>query len=244
MVLHFTWLPAMTARDLQRTLADMGDDAIAAHSARFFKTGPGEYGEGDVFRGIRVGPLRRVARQCRGLPIDEALTLLASEWHEDRLLALIILVDTFKRGDSATQRVIYNAYLSNTDRVNNWDLVDASAHKIVGPFLHHRSRSRLYVLAGSASLWERRIAIIATLYFIRLGEFVDTLAIAKILVTDPEPLIHKAVGWMLREVGKRDLAAEEGFLMRHYRSMPRTMLRYAIERFPEPRRRAYLKGEV
>lgn len=234
----------MTARDLQRTLADMGDDAIAAHSAKFFKTGPGEYGEGDVFRGIRVGPLRRVARKSRGLPIDEALALLASAFHEDRLLALFILVDAFKRGDPATQRVIYDAYLSNTDRVNNWDLVDASAHKIVGPFLQDRNRGRLYLLARSASLWERRIAIITTLHFIRLEEFVDTLAIAKILVTDPEPLIHKAVGWMLREVGKRDLAAEEGFLMRHYRNMPRTMLRYAIERFPEPRRKAYLKGEV
>ena len=237
-------LPYMTARDLQLTLADLGDDAIAAHSAKFFKTAPGEYGEGDVFRGIRVPPLRRVARQCRGMPMDEALALLTSDWHEDRLLALFILVDAYERGDSARQRVIYDAYLSNTDRVNNWDLVDASAHKIVGPFLQDRNRSPLHSLARSASLWERRIAIIATLHFIRLGEFADTLSIAKILVTDPEPLIHKAVGWMLREVGKRDLAAEEGFLMRHYRSMPRTMLRYAIERFPKQRRRAYLKGEV
>lgn len=234
----------MTAAEIQKIARTLGDANIAAHSQRFFKTGPGEYGEGDVFRGIRVPVLRKLARKYRQLPRTEVLTLLTSAYHEDRLLALLILVQAFARGDDPAKHTIYQTYLGHTQWINNWDLVDASAHKIVGPYLERRDREPLYVLAQSASLWERRIAIIATLHYIRLGQFGDTLAIAKILLCDPEMLIHKAVGWMLREVGKRDREVEETFLRSHYRVMPRTMLRYAIERFPEPTRQAYLKGTI
>lgn len=232
----------MTAAEIQEITLTLGDADIAAHSQRFFKTGPGEYGEGDVFRGIRVPALRKLARRYRQLPRTEVLTLLTSEYHEDRLLALLILVQAFVRGDDQAKSAIYQTYLSHTRWINNWDLVDASAHKIVGPYLEGRDREPLYVLAQSASLWERRIAIIATLHYIHLGQFEDTLAIAKLLLCDPEMLIHKAAGWMLREVGKRDREVEETFLRNHYRAMPRTMLRYAIERFPEPTRQAYLTG--
>ena len=172
------------------------------------------------------------------------LALLTSAYHEDRLLALLILVQAFDSGDDQAKSAIYQMYLGHTRWINNWDLVDASAHKIVGPYLEERDREPLYVLAQSVSLWERRIAIIATLHYIRLGQFEDTLAIARLLLCDPEMLIHKAVGWMLREVGKREREVEESFLRSHYRTMPRTMLRYAIERFPEPTRKAYLAGTV
>ena len=234
----------MTAQALQDRLAALGDAERAAHSQRFFKTGPGEYGEGDIFRGIRVPVLRSVAKEFQALPLSETLALLQSPLHEDRLVALFILVHAFKKGDAATQKTIYEQYLKHTQWINNWDLVDSSAHKIVGPYLQDRSRAPLYRLARSSSLWERRIAIIATFSYIRHDDYEDALALAEILLGDPEDLIHKAVGWVLREVGKRNLDAEEGFLLQHYRAMPRTMLRYAIERFPEPRRQGYLKGTL
>ena len=234
----------MTAADVQRTLEQLASPDIARHSQRFFKTGPGEYGEGDRFRGIRVPVQRKVARQFHRLPFDETITLLHSPYHEDRLVALFILVDQFKRGDHATRTRIYDVYLGNTHRVNNWDLVDSSAHLIVGPHLERGDRSILRRLAASPSLWERRIAMMATLHFIKQGEFDDALRIAEQLLYDPEDLIHKSVGWMLREIGNRDRDREEGFLMRHYRDMPRTMLRYAIEKFDEDRRQAYLNGHA
>ena len=234
----------MTVRAIQKRLETLGDPKKAAHAQRFFKTGPGQYGEGDVFRGIRVPVLRKLAKQYKTLPLNETVTLLQSPFHEDRLLALFILVYAFSKGDAATRQTIYDLYLKYTKWINNWDLVDASAHKIVGPFLMDRSRAPLYQLARSASLWERRIAIISTFAFIRHDQFEDALALAKILLPDKEDLIHKAVGWVLREIGKRNLDAEEGFLLQHYRAMPRTMLRYAIERFPEPRRQGYLKGLI
>ncbi len=227
-------------RDLQAKLRSLADPADAAFLARFFKTGPGQYGEGDVLIGVRVPAIRSVAKEFGDLPLAEVRELLHSAVHEDRLAALVILCMQASRGDERTREAICRLYLDNTRFINNWDLVDVSAPQIVGAYLADRDRSVLDGLAGSASLWERRISILATLHFIRGGEMADTLRIAHRLLADPQDLIHKAVGWMLREVGKRDLPALEAFLRRHARSMPRTMLRYAIERFPEPQRKAYL----
>lgn len=211
---------------------------------RFFKTGPGEYAEGDRFIGVSLPAMRVLCRECRGVTITAIEPLLRSPVHEERALALLLLVDAFKRADEAGQQRIYAFYLANTTFINNWDLVDSSAAQIAGGWLHGRSRAPLDKLAASASLWERRIAIIATLHFIRLGEFDDTFRIADRLLADSHDLIHKAVGWMLREVGNRDGAAERHYLAGRYKRMPRTMLRYAIEKFPEAERQNYLKGRV
>lgn len=229
---------------IQSKLAALGNATIAAHSQRFFKTGPGQYGEGDLFRGIRVPVLRRVAKANKALPLSATLRLLQSEFHEDRFVALCILISGYVMGDEADKAAIYEAYLAHTRWINSWDLVDASAHKIVGPHLEHRSRAVLFELAASSDLWERRIAIITTLHFVGVGDFGDTLRIAELLLDDPHDLIHKAVGWMLREVGKKEFSIQDAFMRVHYRTMPRTMLRYAIERFPEELRQAYLKGTV
>jgi 3-methyladenine DNA glycosylase AlkD len=227
----------------RRRLRGLASPQQAAILARFFKTGPGEYGEGDQFVGVKVPVIRRVAMEFRGLPLDEIERLLHSEVHEDRTLALVILVNRFTKGDDSVRERIFDLYLANTRHINNWDLVDISAPQIVGGYLAERRRTLLYRMAKSASLWERRIAILATFHFIRLNDFADTLKIAAALLTDREDLIHKAVGWMLRELGKRDTAGLETFLDRHRREMPRTMLRYAIERFPERKRQEYLKNE-
>jgi 3-methyladenine DNA glycosylase AlkD len=232
----------MVTSEIQVELASLADASQAAVLQRFFKTGPGEYGEGDRFRGIRVPVLRKMARKYQGLPLSEAELLLGSGFHEDRLLALFILIDLYYRGADADKGGIHHLYLARTEFVNNWDLVDASAPHLVGHYLKERDKAILTHLASSPRLWERRIAILATFAFIREGDFDETLKIAGLLLDDPEDLIHKAVGWMLREVGKRDLAVEEAFLQAHCRKMPRTMLRYAIEKFPEPRRQAFLKG--
>ena len=170
--------------------------------------------------------------------------LLSSPWHEERLCALFILVDQFARGSETEQSEIYQLYLANTRFINNWDLVDASAHKIIGPYLEMRDRGVLYQLVQSSVLWERRIAIMTTFHFIRNRDFEDTIRLSELLLDDQEDLIHKAVGWMLREIGKRDQVVEEAFLMKNYQKMPRTMLRYAIEKFAEPRRKAYLNGKA
>jgi 3-methyladenine DNA glycosylase AlkD len=223
----------------------LADPEIAAHSARFFKTGPGEYGAGDRFLGVRVPVVRKVAREFRGAPLAAALPLLRSRLHEERLLALVMMVDLYQRGGDGAQEAVYAAYLAHTPRyVNNWDLVDTSAPQIVGAHLEARDRRVLLELASSRSLWERRVAIIATLHFIKRGAFRDTLVIARALLDDGEDLIHKAAGWMLREVGNRDRAIMERFLREHYAAMPRTMLRYAIEKLPAPRRKAYLAGTI
>lgn len=228
------------AEKITKQLKALGNKTSAEHAQRFFKTGPGQYGEGDIFLGIRVPILRKLAKEHRDISLDAAVELLQSPFHEVRLLALLILVLQYERGGK--ELAIYRAYLANTHRINNWDLVDVTAAQIVGAHLFGRDRKPLYRLAKSKSLWERRIAIIATFYFIRRNQFADTLAIADILLNDQEDLMHKAVGWMLREVGKRDLKTEEDFLLPRYKQMPRTMLRYAIERFPEIKRLAYLKG--
>ena len=227
-------------RLITEQLKALGNKTAAKHAQGFFKTGPGQYGEGDVFLGIKVPILRTVAKEHCNISLDHTAELLQSPLHEVRLTALLIMVLQYERGGNQT--AIYRAYLANTHRINNWDLVDCSAEHIVGAHLFERDRQPLYKLAKSKSLWERRIAIIATFNFIRRNQFNDTLVIADILLNDKEDLMHKAVGWMLREVGKRDLKTEEDFLLPRYKQMPRTMLRYAIERFPEPKRLAYLHG--
>lgn len=232
------------ASAIRRQLRALANPGKAKMLQSFFKTGPGEYGEGDRFLGLTVPQLRRIAHASSGLSVGEAGKLLRSPIHEERLVALLILVRQFSRGNERERAGIYRFYFRNARRVNNWDLVDLTAPGIVGSFLMNRSRKPLYRLARSPNLWERRIAILSTQHFIRNRDFADTLRIAAILVRDEHDLIHKAVGWMLREVGKRDLAAEERFLRRYHRLMPRTMLRYAIERFPEKKRLAYLRGSV
>jgi 3-methyladenine DNA glycosylase AlkD len=224
-------------------LHQLGDGKVAESSRWFFKTGPGEYGEGDHFIGLRAPQLRQLAREYRGVTIADALSLLRSPVHEARSLALLILVGKFDKEKEARKQ-IYQDYLTHTKFINNWDLVDVSAPHIVGAHLSDKDRRPLYKLAKSRSLWERRISIVATAYFIRREDFGDTLAISKVLLSDREDLIHKAVGWMLREVGKRSLPDLENFLREHCRVMPRTMLRYAIERLPEVKRQRYLRGEV
>jgi 3-methyladenine DNA glycosylase AlkD len=232
----------VNARAIERRLRALGDPERARHSLRFFRTGPGEYGEGDRFLGLTVPAIRAVAREARESSLDTLEQLLQSPWHETRLLALVVLVEQHRRGDAVLRDAIHGLYLRNTDRINSWDLVDCSAAEIVGAHLRHGGRALLRRLARSPSLWERRIAIIATFDFIRDGDFADALRVAAILVGDGHDLIHKATGWMLREIGKRDRAAEETFLRKYASRMPRTMLRYAIERFPERLRRQYLAG--
>lgn len=229
---------------IRAEMEGLADAEQAAFLSRYFKTGPGEYGEGDVFRGIRVPVTRSLAKKYKVVSLSEAELLLHSRFHEDRLLALFLLVGMYPKSSGKAREDIFRLYLNNTRFINNWDLVDSSAEHIVGAFLFDKERGLLVQLAHSEILWERRIAIMSTFHYIKKQLFDDTLRIARILLRDPEDLIHKAVGWMLREIGKRDTAAEENFLMAYYREMPRTMLRYAIEKLPEARRQAYLKGTV
>jgi len=227
-------------RSARAHLRAFADRERAKFSLRFFKTAPGQYGAGDRFLGIRVPDVRRVAREFRSLPFDDIRALLASKWHEERLLALVILVLRYGRASDSERQTIYDLYLASTDRINNWDLVDVSAPQIVGAHLVERERSVLYQLSRSNDVWKRMIAVLATQKFIREGELDDTFAIAALLIDDKHDLIHKAVGWMLREAGKRDRARLEEFLDEFARCMPRTMLRYAIERLPNPLRQKYL----
>lgn len=231
------------AAAIRARLRPLANPRIAGPSQQFFKTAPGDYGHGDRFLGIRVPALRKIAREFRAAPLPAALALLRSPYHEERLVALFMLVHRYARGTQRERDRIYAQYLKHVPKqVNNWDLVDCSAHYIVGAHLEDRDRSALYELARSPALWSRRVAIIATFWFIKRGSFADTLAIAELLLDDREDLIHKAVGWMLREVGNRDRKAAERFLRKHYRRMPRTMLRYAIEKLPPAERLAYLQG--
>ncbi|MBI2044418.1 DNA alkylation repair protein, partial [Candidatus Pacearchaeota archaeon] len=211
---------------------------------RFFKTGEGEYGEGDIFLGIKVPKQREIAKKYLGLNIKGIEMLLKSKVHEYRLTGLLILVEKFKKSDERSRGDIFNFYIKNTERVNNWDLVDLSSPNIVGEFLLDKDKKILYNLVESSNLWKKRMAIISTFTFVRKNKFQDTFRISQILLNDSHDLIHKAVGWMLREIGKRDQEALESFLKRNYKAMPRTMLRYAIERFPEDLRKDYLGGRV
>lgn len=235
----------VTSRQIISKLRGLSNSDIAGHSQRFFKTGKGEYGEGDRFLGIRVPVLRKCVKEFYTISLEDTLELLQSNFHEIRLLALLIMVKKYSTARSKSEeKKLYDTYLANTKHINNWDLVDSSAHHIVGAHLYPRSRRPLYRLARSASLWERRIGIMSTYDFVKKGDFAETLKIAEILLDDPEDLIQKAVGWMLREIGNRDRETEEGFLREHYQKMPRTMLRYAIEKFPDETRLGYLKGAI
>jgi 3-methyladenine DNA glycosylase AlkD len=235
---------APTLAALRAELHEQADPVRGVHSQRFFKTGTGQYGEGDKFLGLTVPMMRSLVRKYRELDDASALELLDSSWHEERLVALILLVEGYGRGDVSRRARIHRAYLANTRHINNWDLVDASAGDIVGGHLKAGNIALLERLARSENLWERRIAIVSTFHFIKRNEFRPTLKIAARLLRDTHDLIHKAVGWMLREVGKRDRKALDNFLKKHYRGMPRTMLRYAIERHPERIRKQYLAGTI
>lgn len=229
------------ASEIKSRLQQLGSPEDALFLQRFFKTAPGQYGYGDIFIGVRVPNTRKLLSQYRNLTLSDIIPLLVSPIHEERLFALIAMVSIFEKGNETTQIGVYQLYLSHTAYINNWDLVDISAPKIVGAFLADKSREPLYKLVRSKNLWERRIAILATFYFIRNDQFDDTLALAEILLRDKEDLMHKASGWMLREVGKRNQQMEEDFLKRHCKQMPRTMLRYAIEKFPAELRLMYMK---
>ncbi len=229
--------------ELRKELKKCSSPAKAALLARFFKTGKGEYAEGDKFLGVVVPDERRIAKRYRDLPQQDVLELLHSPWHEERMIALFILTDQYQRGDTKVRKAIYELYLKNTKHINNWDLVDLSAKYIIGEQIASGvvDEKVLFALAKSRSLWERRIAVLATFYSIAKGDARLALAVAEVLVNDPHDLIHKAVGWMLREVGKRcSVAEEEAFLDRHAATMPRTMLRYSLEHFPPQRKEYYM----
>jgi 3-methyladenine DNA glycosylase AlkD len=226
---------------LKQDLKKLANREKAKILQRFFKTGQGEYGEGDVFLGITVPEQRKIAKKYSALPLKEIQKLLSGKIHEHRLTALLILVIKYKEAADNDKKEIVDFYIKNFRQINNWDLVDLSAEKILGDYLLERDKSLLYKLTKSKNLWERRIAIITTFQFIKNNRFNDTLMISEILLNDKHDLIHKAVGWMLREIGKRDQEVEEKFLQKHYRKMPRTMLRYAIEKFDEEKRQFYLK---
>ncbi|MFN7730541.1 MAG: DNA alkylation repair protein [Pirellula sp.] len=230
----------MTANEVQQKLRGLASPQRAETSQRFFKTGPGQYGEGDQFIGVPVPTLRSLAKQYKNLPLSEIRPLLNSPIHEHRHIALMILVLQVAKCSPEHRRTVYDFYLQNKHAINNWDLVDCSAPYIVGGYLIDRSRTPLTQLAKSASLWDRRIAILATQHFIRHDDFDDTLTLCERLLDDPEDLIHKATGWMLREAGKRSESVLLGFLDQHAPTMPRTMLRYAIEKLTPQQRRKYM----
>lgn len=217
------------------------DDAQSEQLQRFFKTGEGEYGHGDKFLGIKVPATRGVARRHRAAGMDTIRMLMQSEWHEIRLCALIIMVEKMKKADGEEQRELTDTYLSLTERINNWDLVDISAPHIVGRYLLDRPRGLLYTLADSPLLWDNRIAMVATHAFIKKGDLDDAYALAQRFIGHPHELMHKAAGWMLREAGKCDICRLRAFVVEHHARMPRTMLRYAIEKFSEEERRMILK---
>ena len=230
----------ITAAAVHRRMRGLASPERAKASQWFFKTGPGQYGEGDRFLGITLPVLRQLTREFERLPLAEIRALMKSGWHEERLLALLVLVRQYAKGDARSRAAIYRCYLGSRAGINNWDLVDCSAPQIVGAHLDAGGRKFLRELARSRSLWDRRIAVLATFHYIKNGQFDDSLTIARMLLDDREDLIHKAVGWMLREIGKRDQAVLEEFLKANAAHMPRTSLRYAIERFPQPLRRRYL----
>lgn len=232
----------ITFGNMKETLLTYADDEKAKVLQGFFKTGKGEYGEGDTFAGIPVPQVRKVARQFREAPLSELTKLLSDPIHECRLLALLTMIEIFKHGDESVKQNVFETYLAHTRYINNWDLVDLSSYQIVGQYLLHKDREPLHRLSRSNYLWEQRISIVATWIYIRSSDFTDTLIIADRLQNHPHDLMQKAVGWMLREVGKKDKKALVDFLERRYMNMPRTMVRYAVEKFsPEERRKYYLK---
>ena len=229
---------------LRSKIKTLADKEVAETMQWFFKTGKGDYGEGDIFIGLKVPLQRKLAREFKDLSLAEIGELLNSSIHEERLISLIILIDKYQKTDEKGKKLIFNFYLKQRKGINNWDLVDISAPKILGRYLLEKDKGILFKFAVSKNLWERRIAIISTQEFIKNNNFKTTLQIASMLIKDEHDLIHKAVGWMLREIGKKDIALEEKFLRVHYKEMPRTMLRYAIEKFPETKRKKYLQGKI
>ena len=233
----------MSLTGLKKIVKKYSNQEAAIFLQRFFKTAKGEYAEGDIFAGIKVPVSRKIAKQFKDLSLNDLSKIIKSKIHEERLIALFILVDKMKKPDEKEKEKIYKFYLKNLKYVNNWDLVDLSAEKIIGDYLFDKKKELLFKLA-KGNLWERRISVMSTFNFIKKKDYSTTLKICKLLLNDKEDLIHKATGWMLREIGNRDLKREEGFLKLHYRNMPRTMLRYAIEKFPEKKRKSYLLGKI
>jgi len=231
-------------QELDKELEKYADGEKSEHYQRFFKTGKGQYGEGDIFLGLIVPETRKLANKFKDLEMKDIEQLIISPIHEKRLISLLILIEKFKKADEQEKQKIFDFYIKNAKKVNNWDLVDLSAPNISGNFLLDKDRSILYELAKSENLWEKRISIISTFSFIRNNELQDTIKISEMLLEDKHDLIHKAVGWMLREIGKRNEEVLVEFLSKHYKNMPRTMLRYSIEKFDEQRRQAYLRGEI
>jgi 3-methyladenine DNA glycosylase AlkD len=234
----------MNLRDLRKRIKKESNKQQAESLQWFFKTGAGEYGQGDVFAGIKMPVQRIIAKEFKNLNYNDIKELLASKIHENRMIGLLILLGKFKKGDEDEKEKIFKFYIRNRKGINNWDLVDITAPKIVGEHLLERDKKVLYKFAKSKILWERRIAILSTFTFIRAGKFETTYELSDILLDDDHDLIHKAVGWMLRETGKKDLHAEEKFLQSRYKKMPRTMLRYAIEKFPKVKRKKYLLSKI
>lgn len=234
----------MSLSEIRKEILKQKNPNQAINLQRFFKTGNGEYGEGDIFYGIKVPVQRIIAKKFKDLALENLKALLNSKVHEERLIAAFILVDQYKRGDEKKKNIVFNFYLKNRKGINNWDLVDLSAPKIIGEHLLDKEKDLLYRFAQSKDLWEKRIAILSTFAFIREHYFEDTLQISEMLLNDKHDLIHKATGWMLREIGNRDIQTEEEFLKKHYKTMPRTMLRYAIEKFPEKKRKNYLERRI
>lgn len=233
----------MKSSTVKKSIAKLADPKRAEKSKYFFKTGPGQYGEGDIFIGLTVPQMRGIAKEYGELPLPEVSKLLKSKIHEERLVALLMLVQKFEKGGEKEQKDVYTFYLKHTKHINNWDLVDLSCHKIVGSYLLDKDRQPLYKLARSKNMWEQRIAIVSTWMIMRSNDLDDTFGLAEILIDHEHDLMHKAVGWMLREAGKRDEARLVKFLEKHYDQLPRTLLRYAIEKFPEKRRKAALQGK-
>ena len=234
----------MNLTEIKKEIKKSANPQKAELLQRFFKTGPGQYGEGDIFLGIMVPVQRSIAKKFKELSLKDIKELLYSDKHEERLISLLILVEQFRKGDDQLKEEVFTFYHLHRKRINNWDLVDLTAHIISGSYLMDKDKTILYKLAESKNIWDRRIAVLSTFHFIKNNVFNDALCIAEKLLNDKHDLIQKAVGWMLREIGKRDINTEEGFLEKHYKKMPRTMLRYAIEKFPEKKRLAYLKGFV
>lgn len=231
---------------IQKELRSLENRQKAKSLSRYFKTGKGDYAEGDVFLGLNLPQLRSISKKYSDLSLSEIALLLKSKIHEERLVSLLILVNLYEKNIHHRKK-IFDFYLNNLEYINNWDLVDLSSYKIVGRFLYGWNKeyfSILKSLAKSRNIWERRISIVSTYYFIKNNEFNEALKISKMLLRDEHDLIHKAVGWMLREIGKRNQNVLENFLKKHYKQMPRTMLRYSIEKFSENKRKSYLKGEI
>ena len=232
----------LTSLQLKKDIKKLASPETAKHAQRFFKTAKGDYGHGDKFLGVRTPKIRELAKKYTDLTLNEILILVKSKFHEERLCGLIMMADKYaKSKDEKEQQTIFNKYVKHFKYINNWDLVDATAPHIVGKHLLERDRKIIYQWAKSKHLWTKRIAIISTWWFIRNNDLKDVFRISKILLNDKHDLIHKAVGWMLREAGKKDLKKLESFLIKYYRSMPRVMLRYSIEKFPKTKRDQYLK---